>query len=89
MRSELVYSAAVKLPNRYTLCLTVSRAARKLHIPSTATEATINKVFAGIASGQFGSAGQMLPAEEAVEIRKAVKRARAISDQEKDEAQAA
>lgn len=87
MRSDLVYSAAVKLPNRYTLCLTVSRAARKLHIPSTATEATINKVLSGIASGEFGRAGEMLPAEEAIEIRKAVKRHRAITAE--TEAQAA
>ncbi|HEY0757752.1 MAG TPA: DNA-directed RNA polymerase subunit omega [Acidisarcina sp.] len=87
MRSDLVYSAAEKLPNRFTLCLTVARAARKLHIPSTATEVTINKVLSGIAAGEFGRAGEMLPAEEAVEIRKAVKRHRAISAE--TEAQAA
>ncbi|HEY0794912.1 MAG TPA: hypothetical protein VGD64_03950 [Acidisarcina sp.] len=87
MRSDLVYSAAVKLPNRYTLCLTVSRAARKLHIPSTATEVTINKVLSGIASGEFGRAGEMLPEEEAVEIRKAVKRHLAVTAE--TEAQAA
>jgi hypothetical protein len=87
MRSDLVYLAAEKLPNRYTLCLTVSRAARKLHIPSTATEVTINKVLSSLASGEFGGAGQMLPPEEAVEIRKAVKRHRAITAE--TEAQAA
>lgn len=87
MRSDLVYSAAEKLPNRYTLCLTVARAARKLHIPSTATEVTINKVLSGIANGEFGRAGEMLPPEEAVEIRKAVKRHRAITAE--TEAQAA
>ena len=48
MRSTLVYAASREIPNRYQLCQTASKATRRLHIPSTPTEVTINRVLQDI-----------------------------------------
>jgi hypothetical protein len=53
MRSELVYSAGLKIENRFLLSATVMRAVRKLHVTSGRTEDTVNQVFAGVAEGRF------------------------------------
>jgi hypothetical protein len=53
MRSELVYSAGLKIENRFLLSATVMRAARKLHIPSSRTEDTLNRVFEDVAEGRY------------------------------------
>jgi hypothetical protein len=53
MRSELVYSAGLKIENRFLLSAMVMRAVRKLHVNSSRTEDTLNKVFAGVAEGRF------------------------------------
>ena len=45
MRSALVYSAGLKIENRFLLSATVMRAVRKLHVRSTRTEDTLNKIF--------------------------------------------
>jgi len=51
MRSELVYEAGLKIENRFLLAATVMRAVKKLHVSSTRTEDTVNRVFAEVASG--------------------------------------
>lgn len=51
MRSELVYEAGIKIENRFLLATTVMEAVRKLHVSSTRTEDTVNRVFAEVAKG--------------------------------------
>ena len=53
MRSELVYSAGLKIENRFLLSTTVIRAARVLHVNSGRTEDTINRVFSDVAEGRY------------------------------------
>ena len=51
MRSQLVYEAGLKIENRFLLATTAMQATRKLHINSTRTEDTVNRVFAEVAKG--------------------------------------
>jgi hypothetical protein len=51
MRSELVYEAGLKIENRFLLAATVMRTVKKLHVNSTRTEDTVNRVFAEVAKG--------------------------------------
>lgn len=53
MRSALVYSAGIKIENRFLLATVVMRAVNRLHVGSTRTEDTANKVFAEIAEGHY------------------------------------
>jgi len=53
MRSELVYSAGLRIENRFLLSATVIRAARMLHVNSGRTEDTINRVFTEVAQGRY------------------------------------
>jgi hypothetical protein len=53
MRSELVYLAGIKIENRFLLSATVIRAVRMLHINSSRTEDTVNRVFAEVAQGRY------------------------------------
>ncbi len=53
MRSQLVYSAGLKIENRFLLSATVMRAARLLHISSTRTEDTLNSIFTNVAAGCY------------------------------------
>ena len=55
MRSELVYSAGLKIENRFLLATTVMQAVRKLHVASTRTEDTANNVFAEVAKGRYAA----------------------------------
>lgn len=55
MRSELVYSAGLKIENRFLLATVVMRAVRKLHVESTRTEDTANRVFSEVAAGKYVS----------------------------------
>lgn len=55
MRSNLVYSAGLKIENRFLLATVVMRAVRKLHIESTRTEDTTNRVFSEVAEGKYVS----------------------------------
>jgi len=48
LRSSLVYAASKEIPNRFQLCQTTSKAARKLHLSSNPTELTINRVLEDI-----------------------------------------
>jgi hypothetical protein len=53
MRSNLVYSAGLQIENRFLLATVVMRAVRRLHIDTTRTEDTANKVFVDIAKGRY------------------------------------
>jgi len=53
MRSELVYSARMKIENSFLLAATVMRAVRKLHVNSSRTEDTLNKIFAEVSEGRY------------------------------------
>jgi hypothetical protein len=53
MRSKLVYSAGLKIENRFLLSAMVMRAVRKLHVSSTRTEDTLNRVFTDVAEGRY------------------------------------
>ncbi|HEY1502437.1 MAG TPA: hypothetical protein VGF88_22870 [Acidobacteriaceae bacterium] len=53
MRSNLVYSAGLQIENRFLLATIVMRAVRRLHIDTTRTEDTANKVFVDIANGRY------------------------------------
>ena len=53
MRSELVYSAAEKVENRFLLATLTIRAVKRLHIVSTRTEDTANSVLTELAAGNF------------------------------------
>lgn len=52
MRSELVYEAGLKIENRFLLAATVMRAVKRLHVNSTRTEDTVNRVFLEVAKGE-------------------------------------
>jgi hypothetical protein len=62
MRSDLVYSAGRIIENRFLLATVVSRAVRALHIDSTRTEDTANRVFADVSQGRYASTTLPLPA---------------------------
>lgn len=70
MRSHLVYSAGLQVPNRFLLATITIRAVRALHIDSTRTEDTANQVLAEIATGRYVDAEMPevapLPAIEAL-----------------------
>jgi hypothetical protein len=51
MRSELVYGAGAKIENRFLLAATAMRASKRLHVSSTRTEDTVNRVLAEVANG--------------------------------------
>jgi hypothetical protein len=51
MRSEAIFRAKEKIENKFSLCLTVSKATRRLHIAPRSTEETISSAFARIAAG--------------------------------------
>jgi hypothetical protein len=51
MRSQLVYEAGLKIENRFLLATTAMRATRKLHVSSTRTEDTVNRVLVEVANG--------------------------------------
>ena len=53
MRSELVYEAGLKIENRFLLATTTMQATRKLHVNSTRTEDTVNRVLAEVANGRY------------------------------------
>ena len=53
MRSDLVYNASLKIENRFLLATTVMQAVRKLHVSSTRTEDTSNRVFLDVAKGHY------------------------------------
>ena len=63
MRSELVYRASRKIENHFLLATTVMQAVRKLHINSTRTEDTSNRVLIDVAEGRYahGALPEIVP----------------------------
>jgi hypothetical protein len=53
MRSELVFSAGTRISNRFLLSTIAMRAVHGLHISSTRTEDTTNRVLADLANGCY------------------------------------
>jgi len=53
MRSELVYSAGLRIPNRFLLATVTIKAVQSLHISTTRTEDTANRVFEEVAQGRY------------------------------------
>jgi hypothetical protein len=53
MRSELVYSAGIRVPNRFLLSTVAIMAVRRLHVTSTRVEETANQVFSDVANGIY------------------------------------
>lgn len=51
MRSGLVYEAGLKIENRFLLATTTMLATRRLHVNSTRTEDTANRVLAEVGRG--------------------------------------
>ncbi len=45
MRSQLIFGALTHVKNRYELCQLASKAARKLHKPTTRLQDTMNEVL--------------------------------------------
>ena len=50
MRSEAIFRAKEMIENKYSLCLTVSKATRRLHVSPRSTQETISSAFEKIAS---------------------------------------
>jgi len=53
MRSSQVYRALDSVPNRFTLCQTISQSARRIHINGSPFESTVTVVLKGIGDGLF------------------------------------
>ena len=51
MRSEAIFRAKEMIENKYSLCQTVSKATRVLHISPRGTQETINAAFDKVAAG--------------------------------------
>ena len=51
MRSQLVFDAGIKIGNRFLLATTAMQATKRLHISSTRTEDTVNRVLTEVANG--------------------------------------
>ena len=55
MRSELVFSAEIRVSNRFLLSTIVMRAVQGLHINSTRVEDTANRVLTDVAGGSYNA----------------------------------
>ena len=62
MRSDLVYPAVRKLPNRYLLCQVASKATRKFHRPNTRVQDTMNQILEKFAQAQVQGLVSATPA---------------------------
>lgn len=51
MRSEAIFRAKEMIENKFTLCLSVSKATRRTHISPRSTQETISSAFETIGSG--------------------------------------
>ena len=54
MRSEMVFAAEHRLPNRYMLCRVLAKATRKVHNPATRIEDTTDAILQHIANSREG-----------------------------------
>ena len=53
MRSSEVYRALDRVPNRFTLCQTISQSARRVHVNGRPLEGTVTVILKGIGDGLF------------------------------------
>ena len=53
MRSFQVYRALGLVPNRYTLCQTISQSARRIHVNGDPFQSTVTAILTGIGDGSF------------------------------------
>jgi hypothetical protein len=53
MRSSQVYRALDLVPNRFTLCQTISQSARRIHVNGNPFEGTVTAILEGIGDGVF------------------------------------
>lgn len=53
MRSELVYFAGLRVPNRFLLSTLTMKAVRRLHVTNSRVEETTNQVFSDLANGDY------------------------------------
>lgn len=78
MRSGLIFSASLKVPNRYLLCRLVSACTNKYHRGGASTQQTINESLTLVESRPNHSSGPldegMLVAAAAVPARVAAER---------------
>jgi len=51
MRSEAIFRAKKMIENKFSLCQTVSKATRRLHISPRSTQETISSAFDKVAEG--------------------------------------
>ena len=69
MRSDLVFAAEHRLPNRYMLCRVLATATRRVHKPATRIEDTTDAMLRGIANSRQGglelNSTSIMQAEEA------------------------
>jgi hypothetical protein len=56
MRSELVYFAGLRVPNRFLLSTLTIKAVRRLHVTNARVEETTNQVFSELANGDYQQA---------------------------------
>jgi hypothetical protein len=64
MRSQLMFGALTHVKNRYELCQLASKAARKLHKPTTRLQDTMNEVL--VRFHKANPLGEVSPAVEQV-----------------------
>ena len=69
MRSQLIFGALTHVRNRYELCQLASKAARKLHKPTTRLQDTMNEVLI-----RFRESNPMGAASPAVETTRTQER---------------
>ena len=55
MRSEQVYRALTRIPNRFRLCQATARVTRVTHMQQTRTEDTVNNALMDISLGKHGN----------------------------------
>jgi hypothetical protein len=70
VRSEMVFAAEHRLPNRYMLCRVLASATRKFHKPATRIEDTTDAMLRRIANANAAALGMdsatIVQLEEAV-----------------------
>lgn len=69
MRSEMVFAAEHRLPNRYMLCRVLATATRKFHRPATRIEDTTDAVLRRIANAN--AAALLLDSATIVQLEEA------------------
>jgi len=71
MRSEMVFAAEHRLPNRYMLCRVLATATRKFHKPATRIQDTTDAMLRRIANAN--AAALWLDSARIIQLEKAVR----------------